>query len=136
MRTLRMRAKEGRLSRARHARNIERTKTRIVKGDTVRVMRGDDKGKEGKVLRVFLKKGRVMVEGVNIVKKHRKARRAEEQSGIIEMTAPIHLSNVMLLDPTSGTPTRIRARIDTDGTKERISVKSGDAIPRIVPTRG
>ena len=136
MRILRMRAKEGRLSRARHARNIERTKTRIVKGDTVRVMRGDDKGKEGKVLRVFLKKGRVMVEGVNIVKKHRKARRAEEQSGIIEMTAPIHLSNVMLLDPKSGKPTRIRARIDTDGTKERISVKSGDAIPRIVPTRG
>ena len=136
MRILRMRAKEGRLSRARHARNIERTKTRIVKGDTVRVMRGDDKGKEGKVLRVFLKKGRVMVEGVNIVKKHRKARRAEEQSGIIEMTAPIHLSNVMLLDPKSGKPTRIRARIDTDGTKERISVKSGDAIPRVVPTRG
>lgn len=136
MRTLRMRATEGRLSRARHARNIERTKTRIVKGDTVRVMRGDDKGKEGKVLRVFLKKGRVMVEGVNIVKKHRKARRAEEQSGIIEMSAPIHLSNVMLLDPKSGKPTRIRARIDTDGTKERISVKSGDAIPRIVPTRG
>jgi large subunit ribosomal protein L24 len=136
MRTLRMRAKEGRLSRARHARNIERTKTRIVKGDTVRVMRGDDKGKEGKVLRVFLKKGRVMVEGVNIVKKHRKARRAEEQSGIIEMSAPIHLSNVMLLDPKSGKPTRIRARIDTDGTKERISVKSGDAIPRVVPTRG
>jgi len=131
-----MRAKEGRLSRARHARNIERTKTRIVKGDTVRVMRGDDKGKEGKVLRVFLKKGRVMVEGVNIVKKHRKARRAEEQSGIIEMSAPIHLSNVMLLDPKSGKPTRIRARIDTDGTKERISVKSGDAIPRVVPTRG
>lgn len=136
MRILRMRAKEGRLSRARHARNIERTKTRIVKGDTVRVMRGDDKGKEGKVLRVFLKKGRVMVEGVNIVKKHRKARRAEEQSGIIEMSAPIHLSNVMLLDPKSGKPTRIRARIDTDGTKERISVKSGDAIPRVVPTRG
>jgi len=67
---------------------------------------------------------------VNIVKKHRKARTAEEQSGIIEMPAPVHVSNVMLLDPKSGSPTRTRRRIDTDGTKERISVKSGDAIPR------
>jgi large subunit ribosomal protein L24 len=67
---------------------------------------------------------------VNIVKKHRKARSAEEQSGIIEMPAPVHLSNVMLIDPKSGEPTRIRARIDDDGTKERVSAKSGDAIPR------
>ena len=102
----------------------------VTRGDTVRVMRGEDKGKEGKVLRVFRKTGRVTVEGINIVKKHRKARRAEEQSGIIDLPAPIHHSNVMLLDPKSGTPTRLRARIDDDGTKERVSVKSGDAIPR------
>ena len=114
----------------RHAINAERVKRRITKGDTVRVMRGDDKGKEGKVLRVFPKTGRLVVEGVNIVKRHRKARRAEEQSGIIDFPAPIHHSNVMLLDPKSGDPTRVRARIDEDGTKERISVKSGDAIPR------
>ena len=63
-------------------------------------------------------------------KKHRKARRAEEQSGIIEMPAPIHHSNVMLLDPKSGQPTRLRARIDEDGTKERLAVKSGESIPR------
>ena len=102
----------------------------VSRGDTVRVMRGEDKGKEGKVLRVFTKTGRLTVEGINIVKKHRKARRAEEQSGIIEMPAPIHHSNVMLLDPKSGAPTRVKARIDEDGTKERLAVKSGEAIPR------
>ena len=117
-------------NRTRHQRNAERLKMRITKGDTVRVMRGDDKDKEGKVTRVYPKTGRVVVEGVNIVKKHRKARRPEEQSGIIEMAAPIHVSNVMLLDPKDGMPTRLRARIDEDGTKERISAKSGDAIPR------
>jgi len=102
----------------------------VTRGDTVRVLRGEDKGKEGKVLRVFSKTGRVTIEGINIVKKHRKARRAEEQSGIIEMPAPIHHSNVMLLDPKSGAPTRVKARIDEDGTKERLAVKSGEAIPR------
>jgi large subunit ribosomal protein L24 len=115
---------------ARHARNVERVTMPVTRGDTVRVMRGEDKGKEGKVLRVFLKTGRITIEGINIVKKHRKARRAEEQSGIIEMPAPIHHSNVMLLDPKSGKPTRVKARIDEDGTKERLAVKSGDAIPR------
>ena len=114
----------------RHARNAERVLMPVSRGDTVRVMRGEDKGKEGKILRVFTKTGRVTVEGINIVKKHRKARRAEEQSGIIEMPAPIHHSNVMLLDPKSGQPTRVKARIDEDGTKERLAVKSGQAIPR------
>ena len=114
----------------RHARNVERVTMPVTRGDTVRVMRGEDKGKEGKVLRVFPKTGRITIEGINIVKKHRKARRAEEQSGIIEMPAPIHHSNVMLLDPKSGKPTRVKARIDEDGTKERLAVKSGEAIPR------
>ncbi|MDQ8145960.1 MAG: 50S ribosomal protein L24 [Gemmatimonadota bacterium] len=101
----------------------------ITRGDTVRIVRGDDKGKEGKVLKVHLKKGRVTVEGINIVKKHRRARTAEEQSGIIEMPAPIAVSNVMLMDPKSGKPVRTRTRIDADGTKERVSVKSGEPIP-------
>jgi large subunit ribosomal protein L24 len=130
MRVLKYRKNAKKRNTQRHAINVERVKTKITTGDTVRVMRGEDKGKEGKVLRVFLKKGRVTVEGVNIVKKHRKARSAEEQSGIIEMPAPVHLSNVMLIDPKSGEPTRVRARIDEDGTKERVSAKSGDAIPR------
>ena len=120
----------GKRNRTRHEINAEREKINVVKGDTVRVVRGDDKGKEGKIIRVHTKTGRVVIEGINIVKKHRKARRAEEQSGIIDMPAPLHASNVMLLDPKSGAPTRTRAKIDTDGTKERISVKSGDAIVR------
>src|SRR5690554_6723325 len=86
-------------NKVRHAINAERQVIQVTKGDTVRVMRGNDKGKEGKVQRVLLKTGRIVVEGVNIVKKHRKARTAEEQGGIIEMSAPIHASNVMLLDP-------------------------------------
>jgi large subunit ribosomal protein L24 len=118
------------VNRKRHADNAERVKLHVSTGDTVRVVRGDDKGKEGKVMRVYTKKGRIVVEGVNIVKKHRRARTPDEQSGIIEMPAPIHASNVMLLDPKSGNPTRTRRQIDEDGTKERIAVKSGEAIPR------
>jgi large subunit ribosomal protein L24 len=118
------------VNRKRHEVNAERVKLTITKGDTVRVMRGDDKGREGKVLRVLTKKSKVVIEGINIVKKHRKARRAEEKSEIIDFPAPVHVSNVMLLDPKSGEPTRVRRRIDDDGTKERISAKSGDAIPR------
>ena len=130
MRVLTYRKAERLKNRRRHERNAERVKLHITKGDTVRVMRGDDKGKEGKVMRVYPKTGRVTIEGVNIVKKHRKARRENEQSGIIDFPAPVHASNVMLIDPKSGEPTRVRARIDDDGTKERVSAKSGDAIPR------
>ena len=131
MRVLKQRKTEGgrRLGAVRHQRNAERVVVHVTKGDTVRVMRGDDKGKEGKVLKVFPKTGRVTVEGVNIVKRHRKARRPEEQSGIVEMPAPVHASNLMLVD-SAGKATRTRRRIDEDGTKERLSVKSGDAIPR------
>ncbi len=129
MRVLKYRKTDGqRLGAGRHARKAERQPVHVRKGDTVRVMRGDDKGATGKVLKVFTKTGRVLVEGINIVKKHRRARRPEEQSGIIEMPAPIAVSNVMLLDPKSGQATRTRKRIDADGTKERVSVKSGEPI--------
>lgn len=131
MRVLKHRKTRNARNQKRHAINAERVKMPVTTGDTVRVVRGDDKGKEGKVLRVFPKTGRVTIEGINIVKRHRKARSPEEQSGIIEMPAPVHHSNVMLLDPKSGRPTRVRRRIDADGTKERISVKSADAIPRV-----
>ena len=116
---------------ARHAENSKRMRVHVSKGDTVRVMRGEDKGKEGKVIRVFLKTGRVLIEGVNLVKMHRKARTAEEQSGIREAPAPVHSSNLMLLDPKSGKPTRTKSRIDEDGTKERVSAKNGEPIPRV-----
>ena len=131
MRRLVQRRKETNRYAKRHARKAERVTMPVSKGDTVRVMRGDDVGKEGKIIRVFPKTGRVTIEGINIVKRHRKARRAEEQSQIMEMPAPVHHSNVMLLDPKSGEPTRIRRRIDDDGTKERISAKSGDTLPRV-----
>jgi large subunit ribosomal protein L24 len=132
MRVLKYRATQRRQVKnaARHAGNAERLAMRVTKGDTVRVVRGDDKGKEGKIIRVYPKTGRVVVEGMNIVKRHRKPRSADQPGGIIDFPAPIHHSNVMLLDPKSGEPTRLRARIDDDGTKERISAKSGDTIPR------
>lgn len=114
-----------------HAQNSERVKIHVTTGDTVKVVRGDDKGHVGKVVRVYRKTGRVVVEGANFVKRHRKARSAEEQGGIVSFEAPIHSSNVMLLDPKSDAPTRTRRRIDADGTKERLSVKSGEAIPRV-----
>lgn len=120
---------KNRLTTDRHSANAERSSVHVAKGDTVRVMRGDDKGKEGMVLRVFTKKNRVLVKGVNIVKKHRRATSAEEEGGIREMEAPFAASNVMLIDPKSGKPTRVKARTDKDGTKERVSVKSGDSIP-------
>lgn len=116
------------VNRRRHAINGAKLPIHVMKGDTVRVVRGDDKGKEGKVLHVYRKTGRVMVEGINMVKKHRRAQNVDEQSGIIEMAAPVHSSNVMLIDPKSGSPTRVRVQLDEDGTKERISVKSGESI--------
>ena len=117
-------------NRKHHLGNAERQKLHVSTGDTVRVVRGDDKGREGKIIRVYRKTGRVTIEGVNIVKRHRRARTADEQSGIVEMPAPMHASNVMLIDPKKGVPTRTRRQIDDDGTKERISVKTGESIPR------
>ena len=130
MRILKQRKTAKQRNVQRHAINRERVRMHVTTGDTVRVMRGEDKGKEGKVIRVHLKTGRIVIEGVNIVKRHRKARRPDEQSGIVDFPAPVHASNVMLLDSKTGEPTRTRRRIDTDGTKERIGVKSGEAIPR------
>jgi len=118
-------------SRKERGREPERHKMHVAKGDTVRVIRGEHRGREGKVLEVHPKEFRVVVEGVNIVKKHKRATTAEGESGIIEMPAPIAASNVMLLDPKSGEPTRVRRRRDKDGTIERVAVKSGQPIPRV-----
>ena len=106
-----------------------RIKLHVTKGDMVQVISGDDKGKRARVLRANPKTGRVTLEGVNMVKRHKKATQSSE-SGIIEFAAPIHHSKVMLVDPKGGAPTRIRRRIDKDGTVERIAVKSGQSIPR------
>jgi len=119
--------------KSRRVRGMEpkRHKLHVAKGDTVRVISGDDRGKEGKVLHVYPKKFRVVVEGVHIVKKHKRATTPQGESGIIEFPAPIAASNVMLLDPKSGAPTRVRRRLDKDGTVERIAVRSGQPIPRV-----
>jgi large subunit ribosomal protein L24 len=116
-------------SRQRKARKPRARKMHITKGDRVRVISGAYKGSEGEVRRVFPKKNMVVVEGVNTVTKHRKPTSTEE-GGIIKLEAPLHASNVMLLDPKSGEPTRIRRQKDKDGTVERLSVRSGQAIPR------
>ena len=108
-----------------------RYKMHVAKGDTVRVIRGEHRGKEGKILHVYPKQYRVVIEGVNLVKKHKRATTPQAESGIIEFPAPIAASNVMLLDPKSGEPTRVRRRRDQDGTIERIAVKSGQPIPRV-----
>jgi large subunit ribosomal protein L24 len=119
--------------KSRNVRGMEpvRHKLHVAKGDTVRVIRGDDRGKEGKILQVYPKQFRIVVEGVNLVKKHKRATTPQGESGIIEFAAPIAASNVMLLDPKSGQPTRVRRRKDKDGTLERIAVRSGQPIPRV-----
>jgi large subunit ribosomal protein L24 len=109
---------------------VARPKLHITKGDTVVVISGEEKGKRGKVLRALPTKGRVVVEGINIAKRHRRARQQGEESQIVEFPAPIAASKVMLIDPKDDRPTRVRRRIDKDGTVERVSVRSGEPIPR------
>ena len=106
-----------------------RQRMHIAKGDLVQVISGDDKGKRGRVLHVYPKTGRVTIEGVAVVKRHRRATQTA-QGGIVEFPAPIHHSKAMLVDPKSGEPTRIRRQKDADGTLERISVRSGQSIVR------
>jgi large subunit ribosomal protein L24 len=106
-----------------------RIKLHVTKGDTVQVLSGDDKGKRGKVLRVYPKTGRITIEGVNIITKHMRATQTTE-AGIVRREAPIHHSKAMLVDPSTGEPTRVRRQKDADGTVERISVKSGVSMPR------
>ena len=101
----------------------------VKKGDKVQVISGKDKGKQGVILAAFPKKNRVIVEGVNIVKKHEKPSQANPQGGIIEKEAPIHVSKVMPLDPKTGEPTRIGYKI-VDGKKVRYAKKSGEILDK------
>ena len=107
-----------------------RSKVHVRRGDRVKVIRGNFAGVEGTVLRVLPDRNRVVIEGVNMRKHHTRPSEANPEGGIIEFEEPIHASNVMLIDPTSGEPTRVRQRIEDDGTKERISAKSGNPIPK------
>ncbi len=105
---------------------------KIKKGDTVVVIAGKDKGAKGKVIAAFPRQDKVLVEGVNRVKKHERIRtnqRGSKTGGIVTQEAPIHISNVQVLDD-QGKPTRIGYRIDENGTKVRIAVKSGEQIDK------
>lgn len=108
-------------------------KVKIHKNDNIVVIAGNDSGKTGKVLKVFPKKSRVIIEGINIRKRHTKPTQNNPQGGIIEKEAPIHISNIMLLDPKSNEPTRIGTQIILDektGKKKRVRVSkiSGEMI--------
>jgi large subunit ribosomal protein L24 len=101
---------------------------KIRKDDTVLIMRGKDKGKSGKVREVHPKDGRLIVEGANMVKRHYKARGVGKPAGIVSMEAPIHVSNVMLVDPASGQPTKVGFRFGDDGKKLRVAKATGKDI--------
>ncbi len=104
------------------------TKLNIKKGDTVKVIAGDSKGKQGKVLEVDVDKLQAIVEGVNLVSKHTKPNAKNAQGGIVKQEANIHISNLMVVD-ASGKPTRIGRKIDTKTNKSvRYSKKSGEVI--------
>ena len=99
----------------------------VKKGDKVMVISGKEKGKTGTIIASFPKTDRVLVEGLNIVKKHMKPNQASPQGGIVNQEAAIHVSNVMLIDPKSGEPTRVGYKVE-DGKKIRFSKKSGESI--------
>ncbi|AYF92349.1 50S ribosomal protein L24 [Apilactobacillus bombintestini] len=99
----------------------------IKTGDKVRVISGKDKGKEGTVTKTIASKDRVVVEGINMVKKHQKASQANPQGGINDVEAPIHVSNVMLIDPSTNEPTKVGFKFE-NGKKVRISKKSNKSI--------
>jgi len=103
-------------------------KLHIKKGDTVIVITGNYKGQKGRVLEVIRKSERAIVEGVNMVKKHSKPDAKNPQGGIIEKESSIHISNLMVVDPKTGEPTRVGRRIDDNGKLVRYSKKSGEEI--------
>ena len=104
------------------------SKLHIKKDDTVIVLTGEDKGKTGKVLKVLVEKNRAIVEGVNIVSKSAKPSAKNPQGGLVKMEAPIHISNLSLIDPKSGKATRVAIKKTDDGKKVRIAKKSGEEI--------
>ncbi len=104
-------------------------KVHVRKGDRVKVIRGNFAGREGTVLRVLPEQNRVVIEGLNERKRHMRPTQENPEGGIITINMPIHASNVMLIDPTTGDPVRVRRKVDEDGTKERISARSGHAFP-------
>ena len=103
-------------------------KLKIKKGDLVKVIAGDSKGSQGKVLEVIVAKSRVLVEGANMVSKHTKPNATSPNGGIIKQEAALHISNVMLVDPKSGKPTRVGRTKNADGKLVRVAKISGEEI--------
>ena len=103
-------------------------KLKIKKGDTVKVIAGDSKGKEGKILEVLASKNRVVVEGANMLSKHTKPNATSPNGGIIKQEAALHISNVMLIDPKSGKPTRVGRTKNAAGKLVRVAKISGEEI--------
>jgi len=103
-------------------------KLHIKKGDTVYVNSGESKGQQGRVLEILKKKNRAIVEGVNMISKHQKPNAAHPQGGIIKQEAGIHISNLMLVDPKTGKPTRIGRKKNEEGKLVRYAKKSGEEI--------
>ncbi len=103
-------------------------KLHIRRGDTVQVIAGDDKGKTGKVLQVILDKQRAVVEGVNTITKHTKPSAGKPEGGIKKVEAAIHVSNLMLVDPASGKPTRVGRKLNDKSKLQRYSKKTGEFI--------
>jgi large subunit ribosomal protein L24 len=103
-------------------------KIKIRKGDLVKVIAGDSKGQQGKVLSVLISKSRILVEGINLVSKHTKPNAATPNGGIIKKEAALHISNVALVDPTSGEITRVGRKLNADGKLVRVAKKSGEEI--------
>jgi len=101
---------------------------KIKKGDTVIVLTGKDKGRKGEVIKAFPTENRVLVSGVNIKARHTKPSQADPQGGIKRNEAPIHISNVAHVDPTSGKPTRVGFKTDEKGRKVRFAKRSGESI--------
>ena len=102
-------------------------KFHVKKDDTVKVISGESKGEEGKVLEVYPSKNKALIEGVNMVKRHTKPNAAHPNGGIVDQEAAIHISNLMLVDPKTGEATRI-GRKDVDGKMQRYSKKTGEVI--------
>ena len=103
-------------------------KIKIKKGDLVKVIAGDSKGSEGKILEVILEKGRAIVEGANMVSKHTKPNAANPNGGIVKQEAAIHISNLALVDPKSGVATRVGRKLNDAGKLVRVAKKSGEEI--------
>jgi large subunit ribosomal protein L24 len=104
------------------------TKVQIRKGDTVIVIAGDAKGKEGKVSKVLVSENKAIVEGLNMVKRHLKPTATKPQGSIVEKEAPIHISNLQLKDPKNGKPTRVGKKLDSNKKIVRYSKKTGEVI--------